>query len=231
MQTEWLFATVAAALISYSNIKILNMHPNPIFRNPPTDKNIEFARQRSFGIVSINAENGPLMSHIPFQLSEDGKYLEAHLVRSNPIVRLLKQPIPAAIAVSGGDAYISPDWYGVDQQVPTWNYVAVHIRGSLRLLDQQELHGVLERLSASMEQRLMPKAPWKIDKIDVDIYEKMQRQIVPIAMDIEDIQGTWKLSQNKPDKVRKGAISGVENARLGTGIDEIVKLMGLVEGD
>jgi len=207
------------------------MHPNPVFRKTTTDKNIEFARQRSFGIVSINAENGPLMSHIPFQLSEDGKYLEAHLVRSNPIVRLLKEPTPAAIAVSGGDAYISPDWYGVDDQVPTWNYVAIHLRGTLKLLEQQELHGVLERLSAAMEQRLAPKAPWKINKMDADIYEKMQRQIVPIAMDIEDIQGTWKLSQNKPDKVREGAMSGVENARIGTGIDEIVRLMGLAEDD
>ena len=80
-----------------------------------------------------------------------------------------------------------------------------------------------------MEQRLAPKTPWKIDKMEADIYEKMQRQIVPIAMDIEDIQGTWKLSQNKPAKVREGAMSGVENARIGTGIDEIVRLMGLAE--
>lgn len=81
------------------------MHPNPAFRKTTEDKNIEIARARSFGVLAVNAENGPLVSHIPFQLSENGGYLEAHLIRSNPIVRLLKEPVRAIMAVSGGDAY------------------------------------------------------------------------------------------------------------------------------
>ena len=118
------------------------MHPNPAFRKAEDAQNIEFARDRAFGVLAINADGGPLMSHIPFQLSEDGTYLEAHLVRSNPILRaLVDGPLEAVIAVSGADAYISPDWYGVADQVPTWNYVAVHLRGSLRALPQEELLG------------------------------------------------------------------------------------------
>ena len=122
------------------------MHPNPAFRKTTREKNIEFVRERSFGVLAVNSEHAPLISHIPFQLSADGTYLEAHLVRSNPIVRLLKSPVEAVMAVSGGDAYISPDWYGVDNQVPTWNYVAVHVRGTVRQLDHQELRGILDRL-------------------------------------------------------------------------------------
>ena len=205
------------------------MHPNPSFRKATTDTNIKFARERSFGVLAINSETGPLISHIPFQLSKDGSHLEAHLVRSNPIVSSPKKPVQAVIAVSGGDVYISPDWYGVDNQVPTWNYVAVHIRGILRQLDHKELHGILERLSASMEGRLTPKKPWKIDRMDTTVYEKMQRQIVPIAMRVDEIHGTWKLSQNKPAKAREGAILGVKDTRMGTGIDDVIRLMGLVE--
>ena len=205
------------------------MHPNSAFRKTGRDRNIEFARQRSFGILSVNSGDGPLLSHIPFHLSEDGTRLEAHLVRSNPILRLLETPQKAVIAVSGPDAYISPDWYEVTDQVPTWNYVAVHLRGTLMRLEADELHGILDELSASMEERLLPKKPWTSAKMDQEIYEKMQRQIVPIAMDVTDIQGTWKLSQNKPDEVRLRAADGLEKSGFGAEIGEMVSFMRDVE--
>lgn len=201
------------------------MHPNPAFRKTAQQTNIEFARARSFGILAVNSDEGPLLSHIPFQLSGDGSELEAHLVRSNPILRLLEQPVPAVMAVSGGDAYVSPDWYGVENQVPTWNYVAVHLRGSLERLAQEKLPGILERLSADLEQRLAPKPPWKIDKMDADAFQKLERQIVPVRMRVTDIQGTWKLSQNKPDEAQTGAQAGIEAAPVGMNTKGIVEWM------
>ena len=87
------------------------MHPNPAFRQAERDRNIKFARLRGFGILSVNGEAGPLISHIPFLLSEDGGVADLHLVRSNPIARLGE--IDAVIAISGPDGYISPDWYDV----------------------------------------------------------------------------------------------------------------------
>ncbi len=205
--------------------KELTMHPNPAFRKTEKEKNIEFARQHSFGILSVNADIGPLLSHIPFQLSKDGNFLEAHLVRSNPIVRQLENPLKAVLAVSGPDGYISPDWYDVENQVPTWNYVAVHLRGTLARLADSELHGVLSRLSANMENRLLPKKPWVSDKMDQEIYRKMQRQIVPVKMEVTDIQGTWKLGQNKTEEVRLRAADGVETSSLSNSAQILAELM------
>lgn len=201
------------------------MHPNRAFRKPDTARNIAFARSRAFGTLAINADDGPLVSHIPFLLSDDGTHVELHLVRSNPIVRALDNDVPAVIAVSGGDAYISPDWYEVDDQVPTWNYIAVHLRGTLRRLSDEALHDILWNLSAHQEEQLRPKTPWTSDKMNRDIYAKMQRQIVPIMMDVTHIDGTWKLSQNKPDDVRLRAANGVEQAGLGLASDHIAPLM------
>ena len=201
------------------------MHPNPIFRKTERGQNLAFVQDRNFGSLSINADAGPLIAHVPFQLSADGSYLEAHLVRSNPIARALKEPQKAVVAVSGGDGYISPDWYGVDDQVPTWNYVAVHLRGSLRLLPDAELRGILERLSDSMEARLAPKPIWKIDKVSDEALAKMLRQIVPIAMDVDDIESTWKLGQNKPDEARLGASEAMSETGFGLGYDYIADLM------
>ncbi|MEM7216472.1 MAG: FMN-binding negative transcriptional regulator [Pseudomonadota bacterium] len=201
------------------------MHPNQAFRKETKEQNLAFVRGRGFGILTINADNGPLVSHIPIVVSEDGSDLEMHLVRSNPILRLLREPRMAVVAVSGGDAYISPDWYQVPDQVPTWNYVAVHLRGELSLLEHKELHGVLERLSEHMETRLLPKKPWTSEKMTAEVYEKMLRQIVPVKMQISEISGTWKLSQNKTEDVRLAAADGLANHGFGSEVEDVVKLM------
>ena len=207
------------------------MHPNPSFRKASRDTSIAFVRERSFGTLALNADDGPLLSHIPFQLSEDGTYLEAHLVRSNPIARVLKSPHQAVIAVQGPDSYISPDWYGVEDQVPTWNYVAIHLRGQITLLADNELRGVLDRLSHAMEARLLPKKPWIIDKMSGGAYDKLARMIVPIAMQVDDIQSTWKLSQNKADSARLGAAKGARDASLGSEVASLSALMESVQSE
>jgi transcriptional regulator len=201
------------------------MHPNPAFRKVEKTQNLAFVCERSFGALSINGDDGPLIAHIPFQLSKDGRYLEAHLVRSNPIVRALKEPQKAVVAVSGGDGYISPDWYSTGNLVPTWNYVAVHLRGVLRLLPDEALRGILERLSEKMETRLLPKPIWKIDKVSDEALGKMMRQIVPIALDVEIVDGTWKLAQNKPEEARLAAADALAQTGFGAEYGSIAALM------
>ncbi len=201
------------------------MHPNPSFRKKTGERNIEFAKTRSFGTLAVNADEGPLLSHIPFLLSEDNQTLEFHLVRSNPILRELSKPKEAVISVLGGDSYISPDWYLIDDQVPTWNYIAVHLRGEIKVLPQNTIHNLLDRQSAFMEERLLPKPPWKSEKMDQDIYQKMLRQIVPVKMQIREINGTWKLSQNKTDEVRHLAAKGVVENGIGSQLELLSALM------
>ena len=157
--------------------------------------------------------------------SADATFLELHLVRSNPILKLLDEPMAAVLAVIGGDGYISPDWYGVEDQVPTWNYIAVHIRGTLTRLDANELHPLLSRLSDNMESRLSPKKRWTSDKMDQGVYERMQRQIVPLKMNIESIEGTWKLSQNKSDEARLSAADALAENGFGIEIAALARLM------
>jgi len=179
------------------------MHPNPAFRAEPRERNIAFARDRAFGTLSVNGAEGPLVSHVPFLLSEDGAVLETHLVRSTPLSRAL--PAQAVMAVAGPDGYISPDWYEMEDQVPTWNYVAVHLRGRLEARPADELRALLERQSAQFEERLLPKRPWTLDKMPDDLVERMMRAIVPVRMQVESIDGTWKLAQNKPAAARLSA--------------------------
>lgn len=201
------------------------MHPNPDFRKIPDNENLAFARERAFGTLSINAEPAPLLAHIPFVLNDAGTFVDLHLVRSNPIIRLLKQPMPAVISILGPDSYISPDWYGVQNQVPTWNYIAVHLRGSLSLLPQSDLEGILERLSNQFETRLAPKPIWTRAKMDQELLTKRMRMIVPLRLQIDDIQGTWKLAQNKPDSARIGSADAVASDGIGHETSTLAKYM------
>lgn len=215
------------------------MHQNQIFRNIDKAKKYQLLIKKVFGSLIFAHSEGVLISHVPFLLDKSGESVEMHLVRSNPILRHLDTPKNVVLSVQGPDAYISPDWYGVPDQVPTWNYVAVHVRGKLERLPQGDIRGVLERLSAMAEARLAPKKPWTIDKMTPEVFNKMTRQIVPVKLTIDqiekhgetqpDMSGTWKLSQNKPDEVRHAAIKGLQTSNIGTEIEWLRALMGAVD--
>lgn len=184
------------------------MHPNPAFRQEPRDRNLAFARARGFGVLSVNGPEGPLAAHVPFLLDADSSLAELHLARSNPIARA-ELPAPALIVVSGPDAYVSPDWYGphheVPDQVPTWNYVAVHLRGVLEPLPDDALRPHAEALSAEHEGRIAGKRPWTTDKMTEGAMPRMMRMILPFRFRVLAVEGTWKLNQNKPPEVRSRA--------------------------
>lgn len=202
------------------------MHPNQVFRKAEPEQNIAFAREIGFGMLSMSTQSAPLISHIPFLLSENGALVEFHLVRSNPIARALREkPTEMRLAVQGPHSYISPDWYGVDDQVPTWNYVAVHLTGVAQLVPDQDLNRLLDRQSNEYETRLHPKPVWTTEKMSPGVMERMMRQIVPCRLDVKEIDGTWKFSQNKTDEARLSAAEHVSRSGMGSEIQTLTTMM------
>jgi transcriptional regulator len=200
------------------------MHPNPAFRQTPADANLAFARDRGFGLLSVNGEGGPLAAHVPFLLADDGSIADLHLARSNPLARAAL-PAPALIAVSGPDAYISPDWYDLPDQVPTWNYVAVHLRGMLHPLPSETLRAHAEALSARFEADLLPKPPWVSSKMSEGVMDRMMRMILPFRLAITSVEGTWKLNQNKPALARRAAADALAARSAGSPGAALARLM------
>ena len=206
------------------------MHPNPVHRKATRERNLAFASDRGFGVLAVAGEAGavgPLLSHIPFLVEEGGGAVHAHLVRSNPIARLLARgERPAVLAVSGPDGYVSPDWYGpVPDQVPTWNYVAVHLRGALRLRPEEALRSHLDALSARFEEALRPKPPWRTSKVAPDRLASMMRAILPIELAVATVDGTWKLNRNKTDEVRLRAAAHMGTEGFGQEVALLAEFM------
>ncbi|MYB35201.1 MAG: FMN-binding negative transcriptional regulator [Gammaproteobacteria bacterium] len=205
------------------------MHPTRIFRQVSREAHLAFARDRGFGVLSVSTtgDGGPLASHIPFLLTEDCSAIHAHLVRKNPILQSLeKGERPAVMIVSGPDSYISPDWYEANPGlVPTWNYVAVHLRGRLRLRPQESLRDHLCALTTQFERRLLPKPPWRISKVPEQQLEAMMQTISPVELELETVDGTWKLSQNRPFEARLNAARHADSGDLGMETAALARLM------
>ena len=205
------------------------MHPSPAFRRASREANLTFAGERSFGVLVVDGDavDGPLLSHIPFLLAEDGSVVHAHLMGSNPIARRLAQGERRAIlAVSGPDGYVSPDWYDAGNDlVPTWNYVAVHLRGRLRLRPGETLRSHLDSLATHFEHRLLPKPPWQTSKVPDRHLQAMMRAILPVELVVESVDGTWKLNQNRTDEARLNAARHLENGGYGMETARLARLM------
>lgn len=197
------------------------MHPNPTFRKADSALALKIARERAFGMLCVSAEPVPLLAHVPFLLSEDGAGVDLHLVRSNPICRATG---PARLAVTGPDGYVSPDWYGIADQVPTWNYTAVHLSGRLEALPADRLSEMLARQSAFFEARLLPKPPWTMDKMSTEVTARFLRMILPFRLHVEDVQSTVKLGQNKDAAVRLAAADRMEEG-FGSELGALAALM------
>ncbi len=176
------------------------MHPDPKFRWDDRDAMRDFVAEIGFGALFAATPDGPRVAHVPAIFLDDGR-IGFHIARGNGIARHL-DGLTALFSVQGPDAYISPDWYGLDQQVPTWNYLAVELEGRISKMDRDGLLGQIDRLSGDHEARLAPKPVWTRDKMDPAAVDRMLSAIDGYTMEIVAWRGTRKLGQNKPEAAR-----------------------------
>jgi transcriptional regulator len=159
----------------------------------------DFVAARGFGAVVAVDGGRPVASHVPLLVSGVGtaRRIEFHLARANPLHGVIEAAPQVTVIVSGPDAYISPDWYVSPDQVPTWNYVAVHLSGRAAPLPAGRAHAHVEALSLAFEDRLQPKKPWSTSKMPPQKLAAMLTAIVPMEIAVDGIEAAFKLSQNK----------------------------------
>ena len=153
---------------------------------------------------------GLLASHLPLLLDPDeGPFgtLYGHFARANPQWRDLAEGQPALVIFQGPDAYVSPSWYPSKAEhgevVPTWNYISVQAQGRAEVFDDSErLLQLVSRLSAQHEASL--ERPWAVSDAPSAYIAKQLRAIVGFALPIEQLQGKFKLSQNRSQADQAG---------------------------
>jgi transcriptional regulator len=177
------------------------MYTPPMFK-PDRAASLAFAQTRGFGLVCAWDGTRPIASSLPFYLTfaDDGTPRAAfHLARHNPLVKLAGGTNSWLLAVTGADAYVSPDWYVSPDQVPTWLYQVVHLTGPVRTLSDDELAEQIETLSAKFEDWLLPKKPWTSSKMSAGRLDTLKKAIVGLMMTVDEVEGSFKLNQHKSD--------------------------------
>lgn len=169
----------------------------------------EFIDNHPFGLLISQVDGAPFVTHLPLLLDRNvgskGTLL-GHVARPNPQWRhLVGQQVLSVF--NGPHAYISPSWYEADKVVPTWNYVAVHVYGRATLIEEpSQLVELVRRLTERMEQA-RPK-PWTFDVNDPYV-NRAAAGIVGFRIEVERIEGKWKLNQNHPTDRRQKVITAL----------------------
>jgi transcriptional regulator len=158
-----------------------------------------FIARHAFGTLVTSGPAGLHVSHIPFvpERRADGKLrLLGHVARANPQAAALESATHLVAIFQGPHAYVSPTWYENHPAVPTWNYAVVHAHGRAAPLDEAGLRALLEKLSSRYEAG-RPGA-WRMADAPGDFIAKMIGVIAGFAIEVERVEGKFKLSQNRP---------------------------------
>ena len=181
-----------------------------------------FMKQYSFATIVSTAEDRPVATHLPFAVSvrEEQIILTSHFARANPQwQQLTGQEI--LVIFSEPHAYISPSHYDKEQNVPTWDYFAVHAYGTAKLITAYEAAiSVLEEMIITYEPAY--KLQW--DGLPEGYKTKMVKGIAAFEITVNSVQASKKLSQNKNDREKQSMISQLSASELSTERD-IAKYM------
>ncbi len=167
------------------------------YKNENVEEIKEFITQHSFGILVNLLDRKPWATHTPLELDEDSEgkpILVGHIAKANPQGRSFTSNSKVLCIFNGPHAYISSSWYK-EEEVPTWNYIAVHVYGTLKVLSEEETMGFLHKLVDKYEKD--SKHPISLK----DMSPKTLRQVkgvIGFSIEVEEVQAAYKLSQSRP---------------------------------
>lgn len=188
------------------------MYIPPSFSEIDLTKLFDFIEQYNFGLVVSELDHEPFATHLPLLLDRQaGPFgtLIGHMARANPQWRAADRSV--LVVFSGPHAYVSPSWYEAENVAPTWNYVAVHVYGTLRLVGNGDATLKILRDLVFLHEKTMPE-PWGFRDGD-EYVGRLAHSIVAFRVEITRIEGKWKLSQNHPRERREKVIDALAMQR------------------
>jgi len=166
------------------------------YKNENIEEVKDFLAHNSFGILVNQVDGKPWATHIPLELDVDDQgndILVSHISKANPQWKYFEENSEVLCIFNGPHSYISSSWYK-EEEVPTWNYIAVHVYGTIEILDEEAVLASLHKLVDKYEAN--SKNPISIDNLS----KKTMRQIkgvVGFQIKIDKIQAAYKLSQGR----------------------------------
>lgn len=167
------------------------------YQNNDREEIRDFLRHNAFGILISVLDNRPWGTHIPLELELDGQgrdVLVGHISKGNPQWKSFGDAREVLCIFNGPHSYVSSSWYK-EEEVPTWNYIAVHVYGALKVLDERKTMESLDRLVDKYERG--SKHPLSLADLSPDTLRQV-KGVVGFEILVTDMQATYKLSQTRP---------------------------------
>lgn len=186
------------------------MYIPKFFKVDDIEKVNAFIQKNSFGILINQVDGKPWAAHIPLVLetkNENETILFGHVAKANKQWRGFKEDQDVLVIFQGPHAYISSSWYD-HENVPTWNYSAVHVYGKIKIVDNNTLYQHLIKLVDTYEAG--NSNPVRVSNMSADMIENQMNAIVGFEIRITEIQAAEKFSQNRDEKNYTNIIAELE---------------------
>lgn len=175
------------------------MYTPRLFKVTDMKEILNFVQENSFGTIVTTDEGKPIATHLPFILNkiDDDYYFSSHFAYGNLQWKTLEDNDQVLVIFQGPHAYVSSSWYG-HENVPTWNYQAVHIYGKAKILTKDELREDLANLLEKYEKHRENPILW--ETLSPDMLESQMKGVVGFKVKVEEVQAAYKLSQNRNEE-------------------------------
>ncbi len=181
------------------------------FEEKDREKLLSFMKQYPFAILVTRSEESPVATHLPFLVEErKGEvFLLSHMAKANEQWYDFQAEQDVLVIFSEPHAYISTAFYGDGEQVPTWNYVAIHAYGHPDLLESdEEKKQLLEKTISTFH----PPDLEHYNALPGAYVSKMLKGIVAFEIKLRDLQGKYKMSQNRKEEERRNILHHFEHS-------------------
>ncbi|WP_026695346.1 FMN-binding negative transcriptional regulator [Peribacillus kribbensis] len=186
------------------------MYTPKYFKAEELDEIWDVVKNNSFGTIVTTDKGKPIATHLPLGVKKQGGeyYLSGHFAYGNSQWRTLENGEDVFVMFQGPHAYISSSWYE-QEQVPTWNYQAVHVYGKASILEKAELIEDLTAMLEKYEKNREDPVLW--DKLSPQLLDRELKGIVGFKIKVEEVQAAFKLSQNRNETDYMNIIQKLRN--------------------
>jgi transcriptional regulator len=188
------------------------MYQPASFREDRPDILYATIRAHPLATVVTAGTGGLIANLVPVTIATEG-LLHIHMVRANEQLAALREGAETLLIFQGPQAYISPSWYASKAEhgkvVPTWNYVVVQARGRPQVVDD-DVWLKNHVTSLTRDHELIRQKPWEVSDAPEAFIDDRLKSIVGVEIQVHNITGKWKVSQNRSDADRIGVAEGLD---------------------
>lgn len=178
------------------------MYNLPYFKEQDGEVVLEFMRKHPFVFLSgVTEDNKPVATQVPVFIDEKDRklFLTGHIMRNNDHHKAFEKNPNVLAIFTGPHVYVSATWYDDPHQASTWNYMSVHVKGTIRFGDTADLIAILKRLTLHYENNNAASTT-VFDNLSSEYKEPLMKAIVAFEVEVSSIENVFKLSQNRNEK-------------------------------